>query len=100
MIKRFCAVLAGLIAKASCQGGKGPWRLAWMDDFDSPALDTAAWSRVPRGASDWNNTMSLREDLVRFENGQIVLTGIVNPDTLAELWIDWVKVWTPALTAR
>ena len=83
-MKRFCAVLIGLIAIASCQGGKGPWKLAWMDDFDGPALDTAAWTRVPRGTSDWNNTMSLREDLVRFEDGQIVLTGIVNPDTLAD----------------
>jgi beta-glucanase (GH16 family) len=83
-MKRFCAVLIGLIAIASCQGGKGPWKLAWMDDFNGPTLDTAAWTRVPRGASDWNNTMSLREDLVRFEDGQIVLTGILNPDTLAD----------------
>ena len=83
-MKRFYAALIGLIAIASCQDGKGPWKLAWMDDFDGPALDTAAWTRVPRGTSDWNNTMSLREDLVRFKDGQIVLTGIVNPDTLAD----------------
>ena len=36
----------------------------------------------PRGPHDWNNTMSLREDLVRFEDGQIVLRGIVKADTL------------------
>ena len=82
-MKRFCAALIGLIA-LSCQGGKDAWRLAWMDDFDGPALDTAAWTRVPRGPHDWNNTMSLREDLVRFEDGQIVLTGIVNADTLTD----------------
>ena len=73
-------------AAVSCAGGqdKGSWQLVWMDDFDGPALDTAAWTRVPRGGSDWNNTMSLREDLVRFEDGQIVLTGKVNADTLQD----------------
>ena len=83
-MKRFCAALIGLIALFSCQGGKNHWKLAWMDDFDGPELDTAAWTRVPRGPHDWNNTMSLWEDLVRFEDGQIVLRGIVNPDTLAD----------------
>ena len=82
-MKRFCAALIGLIA-LSCQGGKDAWKLAWMDDFDGPTLDTAAWTRVPLGPHDWNNTMSLREDLVRFEDGQIVLTGIVHADTLAD----------------
>ena len=82
-MKRLFAALIGLIA-LSCQGGKDAWRLAWMDDFDGPALDTAAWTRVPRGPHDWNNTMSLREDLVRFEDGQIVLTGIANADTLTD----------------
>ena len=78
------ASLAGLLFLSACQGGKDSWELAWMDDFDGPVLDTAAWTRTPRGPSDWNNTMSLREDLVRFEDGQIVLRGLVNADTLAD----------------
>ena len=83
-MKRLCAALIGLITLFSCQGGKDAWKLAWMDDFDGPALEKASWTRVPRGPHDWNNTMSLREDLVRFEDGQIVLTGIANADTLTD----------------
>lgn len=76
--------IAAFCGLPSCQREKGPWKLAWMDDFDGPALDTAAWTRVSRGPSDWNNTMSLREDLVHFEGGQLVLRGLVNQDTLAD----------------
>jgi len=83
-IFRFFAAFSCLAAILSCQSRKDTWKLAWMDDFDGPVLDTATWTRVPRGSSDWNNTMSLREGLVRFEDGQLVLTGIVNPDTLAD----------------
>lgn len=71
-----------LLILVSC--GKGPWKLEWMDDFNGTALDTTAWTRVPRGPHDWNNTMSLRKDLVRFEDGQIVLLGQVNGDTLQD----------------
>lgn len=83
-MKRILVFVAGLALLFSCQGGRRTWKLAWMDDFDGPALDTAAWTRVCRGPSDWNNTMSLREDLVRFEDGQLVLRGIVNEDTLTD----------------
>ena len=76
--------IAACCSLSSCQREKGPWKLAWMDDFNGPALDTAAWARVSRGPSDWNNTMSLREDLVRFEDGQLVLRGLANADTLTD----------------
>lgn len=82
-ISKILAVLS-LMVPVSCGNDKGPWKLVWMDDFDGPVLDTAAWTRVPRGQSDWNNTMSLREDLVRFEDGQLVLVGKVNADTLSD----------------
>ena len=82
-ISKILAVLS-LMVPVSCGNDKGPWKLVWMDDFDGPVLDTAAWTRIPRGQSDWNNTMSLREDLVRFEDGQLVLVGKVNADTLSD----------------
>ena len=77
------AVLSWLIP-VSCGNDAGPWKLVWSEDFDGPVLDTAAWTRVPRGQNDWDNTMSLREDLVRFEDGQLVLLGKVNADTLSD----------------
>ena len=84
MRRLFSLCLTAAVFFTSCQCGKYAWKLAWMDGFDGPALDTTAWTRVPRGPSDWNNTMSLREDLVRLEDGQLILRGMVNPDTTAE----------------
>ena len=85
MIRKSICSLGLLLALAiSCCGPRNPWKLVWMDDFDGAVLDTAAWSRTPRGPHDWNNTMSLREDLVRLEDGQLVLLGKVNADTLAD----------------
>lgn len=82
-MKRVLLLLTAAVCCA-CGTDKGSWQLEWMDDFDGPVLDTVSWSRVNRGGSDWDNTMSLREDLVRFEDGQIVLTGQVNADTLTD----------------
>lgn len=80
---RLLAVLS-LMIPAACGNDNGRWKLVWRDDFDGPVLDTSAWTRVPRGPNDWDNTMSLREDLVRFEDGQLVLVGKVNADTLSD----------------
>ena len=73
-----------ILSLLSCGGGRSPWKLVWMDDFEGAALDTASWTRVPRGPHDWNNTMSLREDLARLEDGSLVLLGEVNADTLSD----------------
>ena len=83
-MKHILIPLLATLCCLSCHQEKSPWTLAWMDDFDGPALDTAAWTRTPRGVNDWDNTMSLREDLLRFEDGQLVLRGLVNADTLAD----------------
>lgn len=90
--------LAGAVLLALLSGGRDRdrWKLEWMDGFDGPVLDTAAWSRVSRGPSDWNNTMSLREDLVRLEDGQLVLLGRVNDDTLR----DPTRIVTAGVTSR
>jgi len=57
------------------------WEVVWEDDFSSPTLDLSKWSKIPSGASDWNNYMSDSEDCYKIENGKIHLLGIVNPDT-------------------
>ncbi len=55
------------------------WVLVWEDDFNGPDLfDTKYWSKIPRGGSDWNNTMSFADQCFsKAENG-INLWGIVN----------------------
>lgn len=60
---------------AACGQSKDGWKLVWEENFDGPEIDEAAWSRVQRGRSDWNDMMSLREDLAFIEDGQLVLMG-------------------------
>ena len=57
------------------------WKLVWHDEFDEAALDTSKWSRITPGTSDWNRHMSVDDQLFRFDNGQLYLLGINNPDT-------------------
>lgn len=54
------------------------WVLDWEEDFDSPFLDTAVWSKIPRGVALWKNTMSSDSRCFDFREGCIVLKGIVN----------------------
>ena len=72
------------IAKDEVEQDSYEWELVWEDDFNGTELDSKSWSRVPRGSSDWNNTMSSREDLVYLEDGNLVLLGKVNDGTGTE----------------
>ena len=60
------------------------WKVVWIENFDGPAIDTTVWTRVGTGKSDWNDMMSLREDLAYIENGELVLLGKVNDGTSAD----------------
>lgn len=89
-------MLAGFVG---C-GTPGPkpieWELAWFEDFDKDGvLDTSKWTRIPRGGADWNNYMSLREDLLEIRNGHLVLWGKVNdrPDQDTARYITG-GIWT------
>ena len=53
------------------------WKLVWEENFNGPQIDENTWTRVPKGGSDWNDMMSLREDLAFIENGELVLMGKV-----------------------
>ena len=68
----FSLILAGCVNNAR-QG----WRLVWEEDFDGPMIDESVWTRIPKGINDWNDMMSLREDLAYIEDGQLVLLGKV-----------------------
>lgn len=75
-MKRLIFVLATL-AMVSCSHQEG-WTLVWTEDFNGPKIDENVWTRVEKGGSDWNDMMSLREDLAFIEDGQLVLLGKVN----------------------
>ena len=78
-MKKLCNVLlilSGILAMAGCEE-KQDWTLLWEENFDGPAIDADTWTRVPKGGSDWNDMMSLREDLAFIDNGQLVLLGKV-----------------------
>ncbi|MDE6039915.1 MAG: hypothetical protein K2F75_08025, partial [Paramuribaculum sp.] len=42
------------IAEADTNG----WHLIWEETFNGESVDTAVWSRIPRGTADWNNYMT------------------------------------------
>lgn len=54
------------------------WTLVWQEEFNGSELDTAHWSRIPRGGSDWNNYMALHEGLVEVKDGNVILKAIEN----------------------
>ncbi len=79
-----CLCVIGMAA--SCGQDDG-WTLEWVEEFDGEdGLDTAVWSRIPRGRSDWNNYMSDCDSLFEVRDGNLILRGIVNnvqPDDTA-----------------
>ncbi len=73
------------------------WQLVWEDDFDKGVLDTATWSRIGLFESPkwkvpvekWREVTNCfryitatDERVVRFDDDNIMLRGIINHDTL------------------
>lgn len=55
------------------------WELVWEDTFSGQStFDTAVWSKIPRGKSDWNNYMSSFDSCYAVEGGDLILYGIRN----------------------
>ena len=61
----------------SCRHTPG-WELVWEENFDGTELDTAVWSRIPRGKPDWQNTQSFDDRCYEMRDGLLILKGIVN----------------------
>lgn len=76
------ATAIGCAAFTSCnhneKQSEPEWTLVWEENFDQDALDTTIWAKIPRGGSDWNNYMSSYDSCYAFEDGNIVLRGIIN----------------------
>jgi len=61
-----------------CSHSSNDWTLVWREDFDDRAIDSESWTRVAKGKSDWNDMMSLRQDLAFIKDGDLVLLGKPN----------------------
>lgn len=59
----------------------GCWRLAWHEEFSGKSFpDTACWSKIERGRSDWNNYMSGYDGCYSMRGGKIALRGMAVPN--------------------
>ena len=77
MIKLGIIWIGFLIASAVC--AQVPrYSLLWEETFDGAAVNTAYWSKIPRGQVDWCRYMSDHEDLYDVRNGNLVLYGYMN----------------------
>lgn len=81
MKKRLITILAlvALVCASSCQKPKEKWTLVWEDNFDQKdGFDTASWTKIPRGKSDWNNYMTDYDSCYAIADGNLILRGLVN----------------------
>lgn len=74
-------LLWGLFLLTACTPKPQQWQLVWQDNFDSPQIDTTTWSKIPRWHPEWARKMSSNEKCYDLRQGQLILRGIVNPDT-------------------
>lgn len=54
------------------------WELAWSEDFNGNEIDTAIWSKIPRGNADWKRHMSDYDSLYQIADGTVILHAINN----------------------
>ena len=54
------------------------YALVWHDEFESGVLDQKVWSKIWRSRADWAIHMSSADTLYAFEDGDLVLRGMVN----------------------
>lgn len=72
-----CMMMA--VVLPCCKPSSTEWKLVWEDDFNrTDGFDTASWSKIPRGTSDWNNYMSDFDSCYAVRDGKLVLRGLVN----------------------
>ena len=59
-------------------------KLVWEDNFNGPTLDTTKWTKIPPNKADWGNYMTSDPRCFDFSDGNLILKGIVNQDTLTD----------------
>ena len=73
----FLLILIGFVGIASAQEHRR-YALVWHDEFDSGTLDETVWSKIPRSKAGWAVHLTSDERLFGFEDGNLVLRGMVN----------------------
>ena len=73
----FLLILIGFAGFLSAQEHRR-YALIWHDEFDSGVLDENVWSKIPRSKAAWAVHMTSDERLYGFEEGNLVLRGMVN----------------------
>lgn len=72
-----------LLLLTACHTNKpaGEWKLVWEDNFDqATGLDTASWSKIPRGKPEWAKFMSDADTCYEVSGGNLILKGMINLD--------------------
>ena len=69
-MKKMLFLLVTSITLISC-AHQSQWELAWVENFNEEELDTTVWSTIPRGKSDWQNTMSSDERCYELRDGKL-----------------------------
>ena len=78
----FILIIIGFVEFSNAQEHHR-YALVWNDEFNSGVLDEKVWSKISRSKADWAIHMSSDERLYGFDNGSLVLRGMVN-DYLAK----------------
>ncbi len=74
-----CLCVIGMANACKSSIDDDNWTLVWVEEFDQEdGFDTAVWSKIPRGVSDWDNFMSDYDSLFAVRDGNLILRGIVN----------------------
>lgn len=81
-MKKIVLILAAAFAAACTH--TPDWQLTWEENFDGPQVDTAVWSRIPRGAPAWQDTQSPDDRCYGLRDGKLILRGIVNDNREAD----------------
>lgn len=76
----YAALVAGatLVACSQQKEETSEWNLVWEENFDSTDINPAVWTRINRGSSDWNNTMTTADTCYSLVDGNMVLKGIAS----------------------
>lgn len=74
------AAIACTVVACHTQSAADEWQLVWEENFDQATLDTANWSKIPRGKPEWAKYMTDNELCYDLKDGNLVLKGLINPD--------------------
>jgi len=72
-------------SNTATQTSEPEWQLVWEENFDTDGqIDTAIWSKIARGTSDWDKYMSSADTCYDVADGHLVLRGIHTPENLTD----------------